>query len=466
MIVTLSLTTEQKRVLGSHLFPPDRCEAVAILLCGRRAGDRVHRLVVREVHPIAYDECHERRPDYVSWSTRSLVPLLERANRESLSVVKVHGHLGYDRFSPVDDRSDRDLFASLPGWIDADVPHGSAVMIDDGRIFGRWSWGARHFEPFERIMVVGDTLQIYFTDSFGGTVTPSVPSFAKRTAQAFGRVTTALLRRLTIVVVGCSGTGSPLIEQLVRLGVGRLVLVDPDFAKIENLNRIIHSTMADVDTQQLKVDLLGAAIERIGLGTEVIRVPKLLFDRSVVQLIAESDVVIGCMDSAEGRKLLNRLATFYVLPYIDLGVKLEAADDGEITQVSGAVHYLQPGRSSLLSRGVISLAQAQAEGQRRQNPSRYEELRRERYIDGVDEDRPAVISVNFMVASMAANELLARLHDYRTDGNAPFAEWRVSLSHGAFYAKPESPSCSTLRKNVGRGDVEPLLDDPELSASA
>ena len=94
------------------------------------------------------------------------------------------------------------------------------------------------------------------------------------------------------------------------------------------------------------------------------------------------------------------------------------------------------------------IAQAQAEGQRRQNPSRYEELRRERYIDGVDEDRPAVISVNFMVASMAANELLARLHDYRTDGNAPFAEWRVSLSHGAFYAKPESPSCSTLPRRA------------------
>ena len=37
---------------SAFLFPGDGREAVAILLCGRRDGDRRHRLVVRDIHGI------------------------------------------------------------------------------------------------------------------------------------------------------------------------------------------------------------------------------------------------------------------------------------------------------------------------------------------------------------------------------------------------------------------------------
>ena len=52
--VTLAFSGDQHEHLKSFLFPGDGNEAVAILLCGSRAGDRSHRLVVREIsrHPI------------------------------------------------------------------------------------------------------------------------------------------------------------------------------------------------------------------------------------------------------------------------------------------------------------------------------------------------------------------------------------------------------------------------------
>ena len=43
--VTLAFSGDQHEHLKSFLFPGDGNEAVAILLCGRRAGDRRHRLV-------------------------------------------------------------------------------------------------------------------------------------------------------------------------------------------------------------------------------------------------------------------------------------------------------------------------------------------------------------------------------------------------------------------------------------
>lgn len=463
MKVTLSLTGEHADRLRRHLFPADGCEAMAIALCGQRLSANWQRLLVQEVYPVPYDQCEERRPDLVRWPVRFLLPLLEQANRRGLSVVKIHGHhVDYPRFSEPDNKSDRALFDCLPGWVDADVPHGSAIFLSDGRMLGR-TFSLKHVEPtpIERIVILDHNLRFCFSDDlYPDSIV--LPEFTQRHAQAFGQKTVQLLGRLTAVVVGCSGTGSPTIEQLARLGVGRLILVDPDRIEEKNLNRIIHATAADIG--RFKVDVIADAVRAMGLGTEVVAIPRSLFDREVVQCVANSDVLFGCMDSAEGRRLLNRLATYYLLPYIDLGVKLVASADGQIEQVSGGVHFLQPGKSSLLSRKVISPEQVRAEGLRRRNPEEYASMRRERYIVGVDEDRPAVISVNLMVSSMAINELLARLHDFRTDGNAGFAEWRVSISHGIFHSRAESFPCPSLVHAVGLGDVEPLLDDPELSA--
>lgn len=460
MTVTLTMTAAQRKQLHSHLFPGDGCEAVAILLCARRAGDRAHRLLVRRIVPVPYGDCPIRKPDLVQWSTDLLPPILDEANREGWSVVKMHGHAtAYRAFSPVDDESDKELFPSVAGWFDANVPHGSVVLLEDGHLFGRTVSPDGVFSPMERIMVVGDDVQIDFDK--GGAVLP-LEAFTDRHARAFGDATTQLLRRLTVAIVGVSGTGSPLIEMLFRLGVGRLLLIEPDFVNEENLNRIVYAARADIG--RLKVDVIGDAIERAGLGTHVVRIPKNVSDREVVEAIAEADFIFGCMDGAEGRNVLNRLATCYLLPYIDVGVKLLADGSGIIDEVSTASHYLQPGLSSLGTRGVFTPDEVFADSMRRTNPEEYARRRRERYIVGVDETRPAVISVNFLAASVAVNDFLARLHDYRSDGNAPYAELRASLSHMAFYPEPEKGP-SPLAKYVGIGDIEPRLDMPELSHS-
>jgi hypothetical protein len=460
MTVTLTMTAAQRKQLHSHLFPGDGCEAVAILLCARRAGERVHRLLVRKIVRVPYGDCPIRRPDLVQWSTDLLPPILEEANREGWSVVKIHGHANdYRALSPVDDDSDKELFPSVAGWFDADVPHGSVVLLEDGHLFGRTLSPDGVFSPMERIMVVGDDVQIDFDN--GGAVLPLEP-FTDRHARAFGAATTRLLRRLTVAVVGVSGTGSPLIEMLFRLGVGRLLLIEPDFVNEENLNRIVYATRADIG--RLKVDLVADAIERAGLGTEVVRISKYVSDRDVVEAIAQADFIFGCMDGAEGRNVLNRLATCYLLPYIDVGVKLLADGSGTIDEVSTASHYLQPGLSSLGTRGVFTPDEVLADSMRRTNPEEYARRRKERYIVGLDETRPAVISVNFFAASVAVNDFLARLNDYRSDGNGPYAELRASLSHMAFYPEPEKGP-SPLAKYIGIGDIEPRLDMPELSRS-
>lgn len=459
MLPSLTLTGKQHAQLREHLFPGDGKEAVALLLCGRaRHGDRL-RLIVSEVHLVPHEIC-VRTPTRVTWPTDMLEGLLTHAARQGLGLVKIHGHAGYGEFSEEDDASDRILFPSVHAW--AEGEHGSAVMVDGERVFGRLVDADGSFTPFDRVACIGDDL--HFWDR--APCATLVPEYGRRIAQSFGAGTYATLSRLRVGVIGCSGTGSVVIDQLARNCVGELVLVDPDHVEHKNLNRIVNSQRSDADGARAKVAVMARAIAALGLSTKVETYATSLFEPAAVRAIASCDIVFGCMDSVDGRHLLNRLATFYGIAYFDLGVKLEADGKGSVDQVCGTVHYLQPGGSSLYSRHVYALEQVRAAGLMRADPTQYLALQREGYIKGVQEDRPAVIQLNSLIASLAINELLARLHPYRLDPNSDYAVHRLSLSHGIYEYLPDGEACTLLARHIGRGDVQPLLDMPELSLEA
>ncbi len=460
MEYVLRLTAAQHAQLKIHLFPGDGMEAAALVLCGRLRGRGRHALMVRKIVPIPYSEC-KRTEVTITWPTRYADELINEAAKRGMAILKVHSHPGgMESFSEYDNRSDTSFLGSVHTMLEDKQPHASAVMLPTGRIFARVVDDKGNFHPVGMAGLVGDDIDFWFADAGR-----EVPEFARRHAQVFGSGTVDCLRRLRVAVIGCSGTGSPLIEQLVRLGIGRLVLVDPDRAEWCNLNRIYMTTAADANLNRYKVEVLAEAIGRIGLGTEVIPLAKDLATPEAVRAVATCDLVFGCMDSVYGRDILGRLASFYTLPYLDLGVQLTALPDGGVDQITGAIHYLQPGKSSLKSRGIYDSEDVRAELMKRDDPIEYEKQLLQKYIRGVQEDRPAVISVNTMVASMAVNEMLARIHRFRYDGNDAYAVQRYTVHEPHVFLESEGSLqvCPVLSKEVGRGDTTPLLDKPELT---
>ena len=114
--VTLSLTAEQHLQLRVHLFPGDDKEAAAIILCGRRAGLHRHRLLAREIHVIPHDLCSNRTSTSITWNTDLISSILEKAEQEGLSVIKVHSHPGgHPDFSQTDDEGDNKLLTAFSG---------------------------------------------------------------------------------------------------------------------------------------------------------------------------------------------------------------------------------------------------------------------------------------------------------------------------------------------------------------
>jgi hypothetical protein len=459
MRYALRLTHAQHQTLHAHLFPGDGKEAVALLLCGRRSGTSRHVLVVREIHLVPHEQCRRRAADCVTWPTDAVDPILPDALKHGYAILKIHSHVIDKRsFSSTDDESDQVFFGSVSSLLDDGFPHASLVMMPSGEIFGRAIVNGKIAEPVSSVMVVGDDLVIW-----GGPTASGNREFTARTEQAFGKGTTRMLRGLSVAVVGCSGTGSFVTEHLARLGVGKLFLVDPDRMEEKNLNRILNSGKEDAYLASFKVQTLARAIARMGLDQQVVPMQVNLAAAEAILAVAECDVVFGCMDGTEGRHILNRVATFYSLPYFDVGVRLDADGEGGISGISGAVHYLQPGGSSLLSRGVYSMDQVEAEGMRRTNPEIYRQQRGEGYLRGIAEDRPAVITVNGIFASLAVQEFLARLHPYRNRSNRQYSYVGANLAEMQIYAESEGEPCPLLTPHVGRGDTKPILNLAGLS---
>ena len=75
----------------------------------------------------------------------------------------------------------------------------------------------------------------------------------QRTELLIGKKNLEQLRYSTVVVFGCGGVGSFVVEGLVRAGIGNLVLFDPDIISITNLNRQIMATVQTIGESKVQI---------------------------------------------------------------------------------------------------------------------------------------------------------------------------------------------------------------------
>ena len=74
-----------------------------------------------------------------------------------------------------------------------------------------------------------------------------------RTEKLIGKDGVRKLEDAKVIIYGIGGVGSFVVEGLVRAGVGKLVLVDPDKISESNINRQIHSNVKTVGKSKIEV---------------------------------------------------------------------------------------------------------------------------------------------------------------------------------------------------------------------
>lgn len=458
MKYTLSLTGRNYEVLKNHLFQGDQLEAVALILCHRSESEKMTKLVAHKIVLVSNADCRIRSPHKIVWNTKKYLSSrqIEILDKGNLSLLTIHSHpSGFDSFSILDNENDKSFFSSVNHWFDNNRPNGSCIMLPNGHIFGRIVNKKSAFIPLSSISVSGSTIRIMEQKE---NKNKNYPGFSERIIQTFGQGTFNLLRKLKVGVVGCSGTGSIVIEMLARNCVGEIIIVDPDFVEEKNLNRILNSSLGDTKEQKPKVEVVRTAIEKMGLGTRVSSYKAHTSDEQVISQLKKCDVLFGCVDSAIGRYHLDCLSSAYLIPYFDIGVRIDADGKGGISQAIIVAHYIEPGKSSLMSRGAYRSDQVTAEGLKLQSPTYYEKRKEEGYITAIDEDQPAVMSINMQAACISINDFLARVHGYRLDDNSEFDIQRMSLTHGYYQNQADNTGIHPIfLKNLGMADQSYLL---------
>jgi len=326
-------------------------------------------------------------------------------------------------------------------------------MLPDGRIKARIVDAKGKFREIGTVCVAGNDIQIWKSQTRREQAV-----YQKKLSQTFGSETLALLRSMKVGIVGCSGTGSLVIELLARNCIGELVIVDDDIVEEKNLNRIVNSTADAARKQEAKVIAIKRAVKRAGTGTKVSAFQCTTDSPKAMAALVDCDVIFGCVDSAYGRYHLDCLASAHLIPYFDVGVHLEADGKGGITSADAVSHYISPEGESLLSRGGYSMEQVTAENWRRKDPKYYNQQRMAGYLAEVGEERPAVMSINMQAACLAFNDFMARIHNYRLDENREFAMQRFRLVHGHYDNEADQACVHPLMEPyVGLGDKSLLV---------
>jgi molybdopterin/thiamine biosynthesis adenylyltransferase len=337
------------------------------------------------------------------------VHALAEAETLGATCIWVHTHPG-EEASPRPSEHDRivdheiaDLFRLRSG-----SPYYGALIFSprssELAFTGHLQSERRRLAHIERLWEVGDRWRL--TRSVDSAL-PQLSAIYDRNVRAFGPAVQQTLGDLRIGVVGCGGTGSAVGEQLTRLGVRHLLLIDPDKLSESNLTRVYGSTASDVG--QPKVQVLARHLTAIAPDLRCESVQSMITVQSAARRLIECDIVFGCTDDNAGRLVLSRLATYLLTPVIDCGVLLSSDTSGQLTGIDGRITTLSPGQACLVCRNRIDLARAGAE---LLTPD--ERLRREDegYAPALARTEPAVVSFTTLVGATAVSELLERLIGY------------------------------------------------------
>ncbi|UQG60873.1 ThiF family adenylyltransferase [Marinobacter sp. M3C] len=452
----LALSEAHHAKLREHLFPGDGLEAAAIVLCAQSA---THRYVVNQVLPVDHASCRVRSPDRLSWPGKAIEAAIDLAEANALSIVLIHSHPGGTLgFSAVDDDSDHEVMPALFEACESpSILHGSAIMTPDGAIHARLYNRQLAITPIGAVHCAGDELLTWQASEQRGVV-PTPMAFSAQ----MGRD----MKHLTACVVGVSGTGSIVVEQLARLGFGRLILIDFDEIESKNLNRIVNATLEDARNGIAKVARFASTIPLYRDNIEVLTLKASIVSREAIELAGLADVLFCCVDSFEGRQMCDRIAAAFLQPLFDVAVTIPTrqTDHGvAIGDVCGRVDYVKPGGSTLADRGVYTPEALRREYLQQVAPNELTDQVAEGYIKGIADDAPSVISLNMRAASDCVMEFIARAYPFRHEPNQARARTMFSLAAGEEEFISDTNFSRAPNPHLGRGLIEPLLGMPRFS---
>ena len=251
-----------KAALFEHLFA-DGDEHGAVLSAGVVRSDRGLRLLARQLF-VAQDgtDYIPGRRGYRMLTPRFVGARARHCRDAGLAYLAVHNHGGTDSvdFSSTDLASHERGYAALLDIVNG-PPVGALVFAERAAAADLWLRNGQRL-PLGECRVVGRSVERLYSSP--RTAPAHADAMYDRQARLLGSIGQALLRNTKVGVIGVGGVGSWLVGNLAHLGVGHIVIADPDRIEDTNVPRVLGATRFHART--LLTDRGAAAPGRPTLG--------------------------------------------------------------------------------------------------------------------------------------------------------------------------------------------------------
>ena len=452
--VSASASTHLLHHYQENVWQEDLCFALWRPSTGRsRRTGLIYNVLLPEEGERSLHGNASFQPGYLARSIR-------RAMSDGSGLAFMHSHpgKGWQGMSQTDVIAERDVLAYPAGA--TGLPLLGMTIGSDGYWSARF-WEKRNGEMAReqcvKVRVVGaDNCQVYFDDRIEPP--PSRKEVLRRTFDTWGPSAQSNISRLKVGIVGLGSVGSIVAEAIARIGVSKVVLIDPDRVEEHNLDRLLYASEADVG--KLKVDLAERKIRRHGTSEriQVTALPMSVHERSAYEAAVDCDVLFSCVDRPVGRDVLNFIAYAHLIPVIDGGVAVETQKD-YLHSAHWRAHIVGPGRQCMRCNGQYntSMVVTELDGSL-DDPSYITTLPAE---EGVGNQN--VFPFSLSLASMEVNLMLHYLLALEWWPRVQQQDYQFTLGSMRSVRGECRPNCE-IEKRLALGDLTALhyLRDREL----
>lgn len=143
------------------------------------------------------------------------------------------------------------------------------------------------------------------------------------------------LANFAVAVIGLGGLGGHISEQLARLGIGKLILIDADKVDESNLNRQLFATEKSVGL--LKSEAAKERLTAVNSKVEYIFYSEYFDESNADRILSDVNIVVDAVDNISTRFVLQKICKKLNLPLVH----------GSIGGWYGQVSFIAPGDDTL-----------------------------------------------------------------------------------------------------------------------
>lgn len=125
-----------------------------------------------------------------------------------------------------------------------------------------------------------------------------------------------ILKNKVVAIIGIGGLGSHSAEYMVRMGIGKIILVDGDFVEISNLPRQGLYTQKDSDIQSYKVYAAQKVLTEINPDVQIVTYNEMINEKNIENILENVDLVLDGSDNMLVRYLINDYCFAKGIPWV------------------------------------------------------------------------------------------------------------------------------------------------------